>query len=158
VITQVADLPIADVVDYQFALVDRKPGETLQLDLMRQGEPVHITLTLEPRPEPDAAALASRKLGFTVAPLEPSRSAEMLLRVARGVLVTAVEPSLYRNVEHKPAAGDVLARINKIRPRDLDHLGLLLDRLKPGDQVTMVLVRRVNDTATRVDIKLVLPN
>jgi serine protease Do len=157
VITQVVDLPISDAVDCQFALVDRKPGETLDLDLMRQEEPVHITMTLEQRPKPDAVALASRKLGLGVAPLEPSRPGKMLLRVAQGILVTAVEPSLYENVEHRPAAGDVLARINKIRPRDLDHLGLLLDKLQPGDQVTMVLVRHVNNTATRVDIKLALP-
>jgi S1-C subfamily serine protease len=158
VITRVADLPTSDVVEFQFALLDRKPGETLDLDLLRQSVPVHLTLSLEQRPKPDAVALASQKLGLTVAALEPSRSRKMLLRVGRGVFVTAVDPSAYRNVDHKPAAGDVLARINRIRPRDLDHFGLLLDKLQPGDQVTMVLVRHVNETATRVDIKLALPN
>ena len=50
----------------------------------------------------------------------------------------------------------MLARINSIRPRDLDHVGLLLDRVKPGEPVHFVLLRMKDHVATRIDIVLTL--
>ena len=52
--------------------------------------------------------------------------------------------------------GDVLARINNIRPRDLDQVGMLLDRVKPGEQIHFVLLRMKDHEASRVDIVLTL--
>ena len=52
--------------------------------------------------------------------------------------------------------GDVLARINDIRPRDLDQVGMLLDRVKPGEPIHLVLLRMKDHEASRVDIVLTL--
>jgi hypothetical protein len=52
--------------------------------------------------------------------------------------------------------GDVLARINNIRPRDLDHVGFLLDRIKPGEPVHFVFLRVKDHVPTRVDMVLTL--
>jgi serine protease Do len=157
VITSVADVPTPTLVDYHFALLDQKPEETVEVDLLRNDQPVHASVVMGRRPGIDVGALLSRKLGLSAQPLDERRAKAMLLQVGRGVVVTAVDPSIYRNVDHRPAVGDVLARINRIRPRDMDHLGILLDDLETGDQVTMVFVRYASKTATRVDIKLTLP-
>jgi hypothetical protein len=77
--------------------------------------------------------------------------------VPRGVVITAVDPGHYEGVEHAPGSGDVLARIGGMRPRDFDHLGLILERIQPSDRVPMVLLRRKEDAATRIDVKFVVP-
>ena len=45
----------------------------------------------------------------------------------------------------------------EIRPRDLDHLGLLLEKLEPGQQVPMVFLRHKEGVATRIDMNIALP-
>jgi len=72
-------------------------------------------------------------------PLDNEKARAMSLRVPRGVVITSVDAAHYEGVEHPPAPGDVLARIAHVRPRDLDHLGLLPARLKPGPRVPLVI-------------------
>ena len=45
-------------------------------------------------------------------------------------MITAVNPTIYEKLEHKPEPGDVLARIDAIRPRDLDQVGFLLEKFR----------------------------
>jgi len=157
VLHRLADKPIPTVADFHLALVGRKPGQTVRLELLREGRPVEASLELGRRPKPDGAALLRQKLGLTAVPLSKEKAKAMSLQVPRGVLITAVDPGFFATLDHKPAPGDVLGRIAKSRPRDLDHLGLILEKLRPGQPMTMVLLRRKNETATRVDIKLTLP-
>jgi len=156
-VVKLADNPVPTVLDFHLALIGRKPGQTLAVEMLRRQQPVTLSLTLEARPKPDGAALLEEKLGLTAAPLDHEKVEAMGLRVARGVVVTAVDPDRYQRVEHPPAVGDVLARINHIRPRDFDHLGLILEKIEPGQQVPVVLLRRQNDTSTRIDMNYVVP-
>jgi serine protease Do len=156
-VVELADAPIPTVADFHLALIGRKPDETLPVELARGQEPVTVSLTLGSRPKPDAAALLREKLGLEAAPLDDGTAKAMLLRVPRGVVITAVDPGHYEGVEHAPGSGDVLARIGGMRPRDFDHLGLILERIQPSDRVPMVLLRRKEDAATRIDVKFVVP-
>ena len=82
------------------------------------------------------------------------------MRVRRGVVITEVAkgpPWNYDKLQSPPLPGDVLARIDSIRPRDLDHVGLLLDRIPPKQKVVMVLLRKIGDTVTRVDLTTMSP-
>jgi serine protease Do len=157
VVRSLADKPTPTVADFHLGLVGRAPGRTVRLELLREGKPVKASLTLGRRPKPDGAALLRRKLGLTAVPLSEQKAKAMSLQVPRGVLITAVDPAFFATVDHQPAPGDVLGRIAKSRPRDLDHLGLILEKLRPGEPVSMVLLRRKNKTATRLDITLTLP-
>jgi serine protease Do len=157
VLTQVADTATPTALDFHLALIGHKAGETLSVALLRREEPLRATLTLGRRPKPDAAALLTQKLGLSAEPLDESKARATALRVARGVVITQVDPNRYRGLDQKPVPGDVLARINGIRPRDLDHLGLILDRIEPGQQVPLVLLRRKDTTATRIDMNVTLP-
>ena len=157
VLTKLGDEPIPSVMEYHLTLIGRAEGEILPIELTRQGEPVKASLELGERSPPDTAALLSQKLGLTAAPLSEETAKQMLLKSARGVLITDVDVQRYESVEHQPAAGDVLARIDKIRPRDSHHLGVMLEKLKPGRKVSIVLLRRRGDDATRIDISVTLP-
>ena len=139
------------------ALIGRKPGESLELDLERRDQTIHASLTLAGRPKPDGALLLRQRYGLTAAPLSEAKAQETSLRVHRGVVITAVVAGApYNKLQTPPLPGDVLARINSIRPRDLDQVGLLLDAVKPGEPVHFVLLRMKDRVATRIDIVLTL--
>jgi serine protease Do len=152
--------PLAGQLDWCFALIGHKPHESFKLDLLRDGKPVQVSLVLGDRPKPDGAALLKAKYGLTAVPLDKAKAEATSLRVRRGVVITDVAKGLpwnYEGLPSPPLPGDVLARIDSIRPRDLDHVGLLLDRIPPRQKVIMVLLRRTGDTVTRVDLTTVSP-
>jgi len=160
VIEKLDGTPLAGKLEYGFALIGRRPGDVLKLDLLRDGKPVAVSLVLAPRPKPDGAALLKTLFGITAVPLDREKAEATSLRVQRGVVIADVAkgpPWDYEKLQSPPLAGDVLARIDSIRPRDLEHVGLLLDRIPPGKTVKMVLLRRNGDTVTRVDLTTIAP-
>jgi len=156
-IVKLADAPVATVADFHLALVGHKPGESLAVELVREDQPVNLSLALAKRPKPDAAALLKERFGLTAVPLDDEKVKSMALRDARGFVITEVHPGYYQNVEHPPATGDVLARVNRIRPRDLHHLALILQKIEPGQRVPMVMLRHKDNVATRTDVNFVVP-
>ena len=155
-ITQFADRPIAASAAFHLALVGHKPGDQLSLRVECQGTPKRGTITLGARAKPDAAELLRQKLGLTAVPLTPERVRAMNLRSDHGVVVTEADPQLYEKVSHQPQPGDVLARIGYIRPRDLDHVGLLLEKTQPKQPLSIVLLRKDGSRVTRIDMNVVL--
>jgi len=158
VVTTVDGRSVAGRSDFHLALIGRKPGEILKLQVLRgaagsQGTTtIAMTLTLAARSKPDGAALLKARFGMTAVPLDAARAKAAGLRVQRGVLITEIARGLYDNLKDPPLPGDILARINSFRPRDLDHVGLLLDRVKSGEAVRMVLLRRRENVVTRIDL------
>jgi serine protease Do len=157
VIDSLGDGAVPSAAEFHLALIGRTPDEPLSVGLLRDGKPLALKLTPGRRPKPDAAALLHKKLGLTAAPLDHKTAQAMILQVERGVIVTAVDSWFYANLQHKPAPGDVLARIANIRPRDLDQLALILERMRPGQSVPLVLLRYHDSVASRIDINLTLP-
>jgi S1-C subfamily serine protease len=160
VLTKLDGQPLAGRLDWCFALLGRKPHESLRLELSRDGVPMHTLLVLGDRPKPDGAAILKTRYGLTAVPLDKAKADATSLRVRRGVVITEVAkgpPWNYDKLQSPPLPGDVLARIDSIRPRDLDHVGLLLDRIPPKQKVVMVLLRKTGDTVTRVDLTTLSP-
>jgi serine protease Do len=160
VLTKVDLRPLGNRLDWCFELLGRKPGESLKLDLSRGGAPMHTTLVPGTRPKPDGAAVLKARYGLTAVPLDKEKADATSLRVRRGVVITEVakgSPWNYDKLQAPPLPGDVLARIDGIRPRDLDHLGLLLNRIPSKRSVVLVLLRKTGDTMTRVDLTTMSP-
>jgi serine protease Do len=157
VIEKLGDWSVPSAAEFHLALVGRKPDEPLAVELLRDGKPQALKLTPGRRPKPDVAALLRNKLGLTAAPLDRKTVQAMILQVERGVIVTAVDSWFYANLQHKPAPGDVLARIADIRPRDLDQIALILEKTHPGQSIPLVLLRYHDSVASRIDINLVVP-
>ena len=158
VIVKLADRPVPTVADFHLALIGRRPEPALPVEIVRDQQTLPMSLTLGQRPKPDGVALLREKLGLAVAPLDDEKVKSMSLRSARGLLITTVDSEYYENVEHPPEPGDVLARIRKIRPCDLDHVGLILEEVEPGQRVPMVVLRHRDGQATRIDVSFVVPN
>jgi serine protease Do len=157
VITQFADRPTPTSLDYHLALVNRKAGEPLPVKFTREGKPQTVSLALAARPKPDAAAVLQERLGIEGVAIEPAKAKTMGLRSASALLVTSVDASVYGKVQHQPQPGDVLARIGLIRPRNPEHAAELVEDLQPGQAIDLVYLRRRENTATRIDVHLVLP-
>ena len=156
-IVKLAEQPVPTVADFHLALIGRRPEQALPVEVLRGQEPIALSLALGKRSKPDPAALLREKLGLVTAPLDDGRVKAASLRSARGLAITAVDSGYYENVEHPPEPGDVLARIRKIRPRDLDHVGLVLEDVQPGQRMPMVVLRHRDGQATRIDVSFVVP-
>ncbi|MGQ9576200.1 MAG: S1C family serine protease [Thermoguttaceae bacterium] len=154
VITKLGERPTPTSADFHLALVGRKPDETLTVEFLRDARLEKTSLVLGRRPKPDPAALLKKRLGLEAVPLDPQKAKAMGLRVPLGLVITAVDPRPYEKLEHRPRPGDVLARIGAIRPRDLDHAGLLLDKAPANQPIPLVFLRREGNVGTRIDINL----
>jgi S1-C subfamily serine protease len=160
VLTSVDGKPLAGRLDFCFALIGCKPRDTLKLDLLRDGKTVQTSLVLDARPKLDGAAILKARFGLTAIPLDSAKAEAASLRVRRGVVISEVasgSPWNYEKLASPPLPGDILARIDSIRPRDLDDVGLLLDRIPPKKRVVFVLLRRTANTVTRVDLTTISP-
>jgi serine protease Do len=147
--------PVAGRLDFCFGLIGRTPRETLKLELLRDGKLVEVSLVLGERSKPDGAAILKAKFGLTATPLDKAKADATSLRVRRGVVITEIAqgpPWNYDKLQSPPLPGDVLARIDNVRPRDLDDVGLLLDRIPAKKKIVMVFVRRNGNVVTRVDL------
>lgn len=136
--------------DFHLELIDHKPGDMVALVLARDKETREAPLTLGKRPKPDHDALLAG-LGLKVAPLDAAKATAMRLRVGKGFVLTDVKGGLYPD-KQQPETGDVLARINDVRPNDLDHAGRILSETKSGQPVRLVFLRQRGATVTRIDV------
>ena len=156
-IIKVDQASIASVLDYHLAMVGRKPGDKVALEVTRKGQSLQGNLELARRRKIDVAALAEKRLGLSVAALEPDKFKAMGLRTPHGVAIAQVDAAFYAKAQTPPKPGDVLARVGRIRPRNMEHLGQLLQAVKPGQPLAIVVLRREGKLATRIDINVAAP-
>jgi serine protease Do len=155
VLARLGGRAIEDRADLELALVGRKPGDSLALEAVREGKPLVASLVPGSRPKPDGAALLTAKFGLTPGPLDQEKAKVMLLRIAQGVVIREVDVGRYAGVKDPPKPGDVLVSIDRIRPRDVDHLGFLVETIAAGQKVAMVILRKDGDVCTRIDLTTV---
>ena len=135
--------------EFLLSLIGRKSGESLELDLERRDQTVHASLTLAGRPKP-------RRVLAPAATLRTYGGAAQRGQGAGNIPARASGRGHHRRNCRCPlqqaadaaAAGRRAGRINSIRPRDLDQVGLLLDAVKPGEPVHFVLLRMKDRVAT----------
>ncbi len=130
VVTGVDDAEVRRPLDFQRAMLERKPGETIRLSVRRSGNPLSLSLTLGGVPEKAAPAdqPAWELLGVELKPIpadEFRRSHQT--RYRGGLTVTAVRPN-------SPAAnqgitpGDILVGIHLWETVSLDNVAYILKR------------------------------
>jgi len=153
VITEIAGQKIRGEQDLRDAMLLHKPGETVQVKFLRNGQSSAVSVQLAERPnpndlveqpmvpQPNRDEMQPRRrgeeaqpvtLGVTVRDLTTEERAEY----GSGVLVTGVEPG-------SPAAqaglfeGAVIQRIGSVRITSVDQLKSAVSRFRTGDQTTI---------------------
>jgi serine protease Do len=130
--------PVKDTWDLQKAVSERKPGDTVKLDILRGKKRAQVDLKLgtmpekyagleAPKPAPEEPATASA-LGLKVAEITPDMASNLGLPRKRGVVVLKVDAD-------SPAAGkvdrgDVITRVNDAVVRSLDDYQQAIDQAK----------------------------
>jgi serine protease Do len=92
VIIQVADSRVASTLDFERALLDRAPGQTVPLLVRRGGAEQKIEFVLQPTEQPSTptADLVWRKLGLRLSPVRADLVSHSNRQLHGGLLVTDV--------------------------------------------------------------------
>ena len=125
--------PLRQDVDFYIDMLSKKAGDRVALRVERGGRAYAATLTLRAIPIPDGAKLAQQKFGMKIAAL-PSEIVQALRLEEGGLVITEVErnsPAGRAGLER----GMIVVTLAGDYPRDLDHVGLLLENVRAGDQV-----------------------
>jgi serine protease Do len=157
IIVAVNGKPVDRVVTLQRTVRDLKPGETIDLQVMRYGTPKTFKVKLIEAPSDDQVASADGqrdgggtdkpatydKLGVTVEPVTPEIASQAQLSdQQRGLLVTDVDVGgpAYRNLSR----GTVIVKVlhpGPARPvRSVSDLESALSKGKNGDVVSLLVV------------------
>jgi serine protease Do len=154
VLTKLDARPLYGRADFELGLIDRKPGEAIKLQLLRKEKLFETSLVPAARPKPNGRALLEQLYGLKAMNLTREKAQVWDLRVRRGVEIIGVTADKYSNIAKPPKVGDVLAVINGIRPRDLEHVGFLLDQIKLGEPTHFILLRMDSGQKIRMDMQV----
>jgi serine protease Do len=127
---------ITQDIDFYVSLLGKKAGDTIDLELVRDGKSHEATLTLQAIPIPDGAKLARELFGLGLEPLPKELAQEFLeqFELRGGLVVMDVErgsPADRAGIE----PGMLVINIGGDFPTDMDHVGLLLETVRTGDVV-----------------------
>ncbi len=127
--------PVRDAIDYYARLLQHAPGDRVRLEVRTADRIQRYELTIEPLPPPDGNKLAREKFGLVFGPIPPELRRTFGIPRGVGLLVREVErfgPAARRGI----IPGDVILRINRLAVSSLEDVGLVLERVRPGDAVT----------------------
>lgn len=124
-----------------------RPGRTVPVDIVRNGSPLTLMVTIEQLPEPDqvsqAGSVPNRSvLGMTVEPLSPALRSD--LNLEGGVLVKEVigDPAASAGLR----AGDVITQLGGEPIRMLEDLRGIVPNLPSDRPIPVLVVRGGNST------------
>jgi serine protease Do len=126
-------------IDFYVYLLKLKPTDHLMLELRRSGKAYKATVLPHAIPVPDGGKLLETKFGIAVRPLTPEQAKDLDLK--GGLIITRVEPG-------SPAdqagfqRGLVVVQVGQFFPTNMEDLGLLLEKVHPGEK-TMFRVWRI---------------
>jgi len=139
-IVAVGDARVSSLVDYHIALLDRKPGDEVDLTIRRDGSTFGTSIDIRALPVPDGASLAQARLGVNVEQIGERTLADLGVAGRSAIQITDVNrdgPAYSVDARR----GDFLVAINGAPAATLDELGLILEGVRPGDQVMITFAR-----------------
>ncbi len=138
------DEPLSSGIDYYVRLLDRKPGDEIQLTIRRGASTQTVTVPLEAVPIPDGAELAARLMGVRLAEIPERIRRRLELPEYVTLVIDSVSPRGPAGREGIES-GDILLRINRLTVKSLQDVGLILESVTPGDRVLLEGLRLQND-------------
>jgi serine protease Do len=140
VVRQIDQRPVHEGVDFYIGLINHKPGDTVRVQVERDGKPVEASLKLASRPAPDGGKLAREKMGIDVQPLSEDVAQSLGFSGTTGLIVTRVEPKGPADrlgLERR----DVITTVGRHAVTSMEDLGELLEQTRSGETVPMIVLR-----------------
>ncbi|HZT76268.1 MAG TPA: trypsin-like peptidase domain-containing protein [Vicinamibacterales bacterium] len=145
IVAAVGGRPTPTIALFGLEMSSRKPGDTLTMDLVRDGARLSTTITVIENPvaDPRAAARADpgthtvERLGIIGVDVDQDIVAMMpKLRERSGVLVAARDASS-QGTDNPLTSGDIIHRVNAYAVRSIDGLRAILDGFVPGARIVV---------------------
>ena len=148
VIVSVDGVPVGSTDELQTEIMYRAPGEVVQLEIVRDGERLTISVTLGERPseeelaglQPEESEQGIQKFGLTVQAITPELAERYGLDTTRGVVVVAVEPgskAYWGGVEE----GDVILEVNRQPILTVQDWNAAVQDLSEDEEVLLTVLR-----------------
>lgn len=140
IIRAVDGAPVRDLFDFLLSVVQHKPGDSVRLEILRDGKQVTVALTLGRMAVPTAKKILYDKFGIQAQNLTKTLSAQLGTEVDRGVLVAEVwadSPAREAGLQR----GDVIIRIGAQPVRNLKDAAVALRSTQAGERVFIRIVR-----------------
>jgi serine protease Do len=132
--------PLRHAIDYHIALLGRKAGEPIPMQVQRQGKAVALSLTPDARPRPDGTRLLRERFGIVGEPLTRKMASALNLPSVQGLMVQRVEdgsPADQIGLER----GDVIDSLGRYQITSMDDVGELLENVQAGQSVRVEILR-----------------
>ncbi|MCI0406242.1 MAG: PDZ domain-containing protein, partial [candidate division Zixibacteria bacterium] len=139
VITEVEGRKIANATDWEDFIWTTRSGNSFNLTFLRKKDLRRASLSAE-EPPPFRRGQEG-KLGIYVTDLSPELARQLGIDISRGVVVTEVKPNSTAGLIGVEE-GDVILEINKAEVKSSVEYERLMKRLKRGQKVVLLLVRR----------------
>ncbi|MGH2571629.1 MAG: trypsin-like peptidase domain-containing protein, partial [bacterium] len=149
IITDLDGKPVSDVNDFRIRVADQKVGETIHLDVKRDGKKKSLAIVLEERPDTVVASAPGggprEWAGLTVDDVDSARAQRLPnLRGEEGVLVVGVEPgSAADDAGIQP--GDVIKELGNMEIADTGDYAAAVQKYQDKKAVA-ILLKRGNQT------------
>lgn len=141
VITKVDGRRRVEVLAFEIDILERRVGDRLVFEGVRDGKPFKVELTLKRMPMPEPNAVITKRLGITVDKLSRGDAIRLGVEPGTGVIVKKVGPK-----GAAAASGlkkdDVIVLFANFRATDPEELVSGLVGIKPGERVVVVIRRR----------------
>ena len=145
-ILRVDDQPVRTDIDYHIAMIGRRPGDRVRLQVQtwghagRDAQTFERTMILGDRPLPDGARLLNERFGIRAVPLTRERARSLGLRALMGLVISGVDPgSVARRADIR--RGDIIVQIGRYQTADLKIVGELLEGVERGKSVPITILR-----------------
>lgn len=131
-VLKIDHLPVRDDVEFYFHLLTKHAGDRVHMQVEGESRRSDVVLKLTAIPIPDGTKLAREKFGLWIEPLTPDLA--RTLQLEGGLIVRNVDPA---GAAHHAGirSGMIIVTVAGDFPRDLDHVGLLLEDVERDDVV-----------------------
>jgi serine protease Do len=151
VITEFNGQPVKNRHDLSFKIAETAPGTKVDIKVIRDGKEKILNAKLEELSTGEEAEQAStssgQDLGISVTTMTPRLARRYGFQTQEGILITEVRR--YSEAERKGLrAGDIILEANRQEVGDTGDLERILDKLKAGDGL-ILLIRRERDGESR---------
>ncbi len=139
VITEVEGRKISGAEDWESFVWDLRSGRSFSATAFRKGQEFRFSLTGEPPPV--SRRFSEGKMGIYVSDVTPVLAERFGVEAGRGVVVTEVKPNSTAGLIGIEE-GDIILEVNKSEVFSAAEYERVMKRLKKGQKVVMLLVRK----------------